>query len=196
MFRDQGLLHDHGSWTGTRLVLKAGVDPPFDLGARRSGGSGGSGRSTAPPGQNPWSPATHLSQPTHPLPGSLDPVGDLFPVGDLTANTIVNPPTGKKSPRSLATGRTCRPAGAISNQTARITAPTGSSPKRVHQGPRPDAYGRSARPAGAGPSEGWASGVEGGTAEPIRRSGCRYLRSRCWIRRPAMSRPAVPSTVR
>ncbi len=60
----------------------------------------GPGGATAPdPG---WSLVTQLSQPSHPLPGSPDPVGDFFPVGDLTANMVVNPPTGKKSPRSFS----------------------------------------------------------------------------------------------
>ncbi len=49
-----------------------------------------------------WSLVTQLSHPAHPLPGSPDPVGDFFPVGDLTANMVVNPPTGVKSPRSFS----------------------------------------------------------------------------------------------
>ncbi len=85
---------------------------------------------------------SQLSQPPHPLPASPDPVGDYFPVGDLTANMVVNPPTGKKSPRSFSHHPGTNPA---SSPRARKLA---QSPQTRHRHPHPAQARPGNHPAG------------------------------------------------
>ncbi len=63
-----------------------------------------------------------------PLPGSPDPVGVFFPVGDLTANMVVNPPTGKKSPRSFSHQPGTSPARSPRNPQIRPPHPAQARP--------------------------------------------------------------------
>ncbi len=109
------------------------VTPPIEDHAADVPGSGansviglprGPGRDHRP--DPAWSLVTHLSQPPHPLPASPDPVGDFFPVGDLTANMVVNPPTGKKSPRSFSHRPGANPANP---RRARKSGPVITPPK-------------------------------------------------------------------
>ncbi len=148
-FRDHGPTLDHGTRHGqpgpafhdhgNRLWANSVIALP-----RRPG------RAPPRPGR---SQATHLSQPAHPLRGSPDPVGVFFPIGDLTANMVVNPPTGKKSPRSFSHHPGTSPASPPATRKPgppprkpgpppRKPGPPSASPAGVHAGDVPDRHPR------------------------------------------------------